>query len=207
MKRRSMLQWMIAGSASLSFPDKLLAEPSQRSEEWLESIAGKKHRAFLDIRSFTPDGSAFRKTHNLFNALTESHAVPASDIGIAFGAGSDSIGHVLSAAVWKEFPVGKYLATTAAPRDSASLVSDPEKWAEAGGEGVREMLKYGVRVIACRNALGRWARNFAGITGEAPAMVNARLIAGLHPGVETVPAMIAAAMRAQERGAAYIAIG
>jgi hypothetical protein len=37
--------------------------------------------------------------------------------------------------------------------------------------------------------------------------VNAKLIAGLHPGVEPVPAMIAAAVLAQGRQLSYVAIG
>ncbi len=51
------------------------------------------------------------------------------------------------------------------------------------------------------------AREFAARTGEAPEAVNSKLLAGLHEGVEPVPAMVAAAVLAQALHLSYVAIG
>ena len=73
--------------------------------------------------------------------------------------------------------------------------------------GVAGMRDIGVRVLACRNTMARWSRELAGKSGETADAVQAKMLKGLSPGVEPVPAMIAAAVLAQARNAAYITIG
>jgi intracellular sulfur oxidation DsrE/DsrF family protein len=73
--------------------------------------------------------------------------------------------------------------------------------------GVAELRSFGVRVLACRNTIARWSRELAAISGETPEGVQTKLLKGLSPGVEPVPAMIAAAVLAQSRNAAYVTIG
>jgi hypothetical protein len=209
MERRHALGWLIAGSAGLLTPrGSLQAEAPGSTDAWLEAIASRKVRAFLDIRSYAPDGTPFRKVANLRTALIEAYHVKANEVGIAFGAGSSAIGHVLGESVWREYGVGAAVASHArSPEEAASLRNEPAKWAEIGAKGVQDVLGQGVRVLACRNSIGKWARDFAAQTGETPDAVNAKLIAGLLPGVEPVPAMIAAAVLAQSRRLSYVAIG
>ena len=210
IERRRMLGMAIAGLAGASIPGTLKASAPEPldADDWLESIAKRKVRAFLDIRSFMPDGTPFRKASNLRRALIDAHGAKPEEVGIAFGAGSASIAHVLGPKVWAEYGVGRKVAGAAkTPEEAASLRSDPAKWAAIGGEGVAAMRAAGIRVLACRNTMGHWAQDFAAETGESAEAVNAKLIAGLHPGVEPVPAMIAAAVRAQGRQLSYVAIG
>lgn len=209
LERRRLLGWLAAGSAGLLVPETvLLAEDDGSSDAWLEAIAVRKYRAFLDIRAFAPDGTPFRKAANLLQALTDAYGAKPSEVGIAFGAGSSAIAHVLGAKVWQEYRVGETVASHAkSPEEASSLRSEPAKWAATGAKGVEELRAEGIRVLACRNSLGRWARDFAAQTGESAEAVNAKLIAGLHPGVEPVPAMIAAAVLAQGRRLSYVAIG
>jgi len=61
-------------------------------------------------------------------------------------------------------------------------------------------------VLACRETIGRWAERVATKKGESAVDVASRITSGLHEGIEPVPAMIAAAMVAQERAAKYIAL-
>lgn len=210
IERRQVLGMAIAGFAGVSLPGALHAATPETIEvgAWLESISKKKVRAFLDIRSFAPDGTPFRKASNLLRALIDAHGAKAGEVGIAFGAGSSSIAHVLGRKVWAEYGVGRKVAGAAkTPEEAASLRTDPAKWAATGGEGVATMLAAGIHVLACRNTIGHWAQDFAAETGEKVEAVNAKLIAGLHPGVEPVPAMIAAAVLAQGRHLSYVAIG
>ena len=207
--RRRLFQLMMAGSAGLALPDRsLLASAPGGADDWLDEIAGRTYRAFLDIRSFIPDGLPFRKATNLLRALTEAYGADPADVGIAFGAGSTSIAHVLGPAVWRTYPLGDVVAKYASgPEEAHSLRTEPDKWAAAGGAGVRDLRAKGMRVLACRNSIMHMAREFASKTGESAEAVNAKLLAGLHEGVEPVPAMVAAAVLAQARQLSYVAIG
>ncbi len=210
MERRRVLGMALAGLAGASLPRPLHAAASGPlgADDWLEFIAGKDYRAFLDIRSFAPDGTPFRKAANLLRALVEAFGAKPDQVGIAFGAGSSSIAHVLGPKVWAEYGVGRMVAGLArTPAEATSLRDEPAKWAATGGEAVATMRSAGMRVLACRNSIGHWAQAFAAESGETPEAVNAKLIAGLHAGVEPVPAMIAAAVLAQRRDLSYVAIG
>ena len=73
--------------------------------------------------------------------------------------------------------------------------------------GVAELRGMGVHVLACRNTIGRWSRELSAKSGETADAVQAKILKGLSPGVEPVPAMIAAAVLAQARNVAYVTIG
>jgi hypothetical protein len=210
IERRRVLGMAIAGIAAASLPDALQATGTSSStpDDWVTDLAKKEYRAFLDIRSFGPDGTPFRKASNLVRALVEAHGVKAEQIGIAFGLSSSSVAHVLGPKVWSEYGVGhKVVGFAKSPAEAASLTDDPAKWAAIGGKGVAGLLAVGVRVLVCRNTIGAWAQEFAAETGETVQAVNAKMIAGLHPGVQVVPAMIAAAVLAQRADLSYVAIG
>lgn len=208
LPRRRLLELTLAGAAGLGLTRRLGATSPRTDDEWLEALAKVPHATFLDIRSFNPDGTPFRKVSNLRKALTEGHGVAAADVGVAFGAGSGAIAYVLNETIWRRYPVGAQVASDARnDAEAASLRNEPAKWAAAHAREVATMRAEGTRVLACRNTLARWSRDFAAASGEPAEAVNATLLANLHPGVEPVPAMIAAASLAQHRGLAYITIG
>lgn len=206
--RRRLLGLAISGSAGLALPRGLRAAPQPPVDDWLEALASRPHKAFLDIRAYATDGAPFGKANNLRIALVQSYGIRAEEIGIAFGGSGNSIAYLLGLGIWTEYGVGAKVASSArTPAEAASLRDEPARWVSAHLAEVNRMLADGVRVLACRNSIGRWAREFASITGETPDAVNSKLIAGLHPGVEPVPAMVAAAVLAQGRGLSYVAIG
>lgn len=210
IERRRVLGMAIAGIAAAGLPGASQASASRPStaDDWLKDLAKKEYRTFLDIRSFGPDGTPFRKVSNLLRALVDAHGANAEQVGIAFGTSSSAIAHVLGPRVWAEYGVGRKVAGYAkSPAEAASLQGEPAKWAAIGGEGVAGMLAAGVRVLACHNSIRNWAQDFAKETGESVQAVNAKMLAGLHPGVEPVPAMIAAAVLAQRQDLSYVAIG
>ncbi len=212
IERRSLLRWVLAGSAGLALPTRalrgedILGAPGD-GEAWLDAIAQKKFRTFLDIRSFHAGGQPYAKVSNLMTALTKSHGAATGEIGIAFGASGDGLAHVVGADFWEEYQVGTYIAPNVRGDDAAAVRANPRKWGDVAGEGVRQLRTSGVRVLACRNTIARWSRDFGAKSGETPAAVAAKLEKGLHDGVEPVPAMIAAAVLAQLRGVSYVVIG
>ncbi len=212
IERRNLLRWALAGSAGLALPlAALRGEGSPGApgdgEAWLDAIAKKKFRAFLDIRSFHPGGQPYAKVTNLMAALTRSHGADASEVGIAFGASGDGLAHVIGPDFWEEYQVGSYIAPNGRADDAAAVRANPRKWGDLAGEGVRQLRSSDVRVLACRNTIARWSRDLSAKSGETPAAVVAKIEKGLHAGVEPVPAMIAAAVLAQLRDVPYVTIG
>ena len=204
--RRRMLGWLLAGSAGGAVtPQLLFGSARPEDEPWLADLSGRAHRAFLDIRGFMLDGAAFRKPATLRSALMASYGAAGSDIGIAFGAGSNGLAHVLGPDFWEEYRIGDHLAP--AYPDQAAALREHRAVGTQMAAGVAGMRAIGVRVLACRNTMARWSRDLAARHGETAEAVQARMLKGLSPGVEPVPAMIAAAVLAQARNAAYVAIG
>ena len=206
VERRRMLGWLLAGSAGAAVTPGALAASARRGDEpWRADIFGRAHRTLLAIRSFMLDGSAFRKPATLRSTLMASYGAAGSDIGIAFGAGSNGLAHVLGPDFWEEYRIGDKLAP--AHPDQAAALRDHRAVGNQMAAGVAGMRDIGVRVLACRNTMARWSRELAGKSGETADAVQAKMLKGLSPGVEPVPAMIAAAVLAQARNAAYITIG
>jgi len=206
VERRRMLGWLLAGSAGAAVtPTVLSAGARPEDEPWLADLSGRTHRAFLDIRSFMLDGSAFRKPATLRSALMTSYGAAASDIGIAFGAASNGLAHVLGPDFWEEYRIGEKLAP--AHPDQAAALREHRAVGTQMAAGVAGMRALGVRVLACRNTMARWSRELAAKSGETAEAVQAKMLKGLSPEVEPVPAMIASAVMAQARNVSYVVIG
>jgi intracellular sulfur oxidation DsrE/DsrF family protein len=181
-------------------------QASVAEDQWLAALQQRKHRTFLDVRGYAVDGAPFRRTTALHTVLMDSYATPASDIGIAFGAHGTGLAFVLDAAFWSEFGVAEYVAKALRDADAAALRAGAAAAPKMCADGVAGLMGKDMRVLACRNTIARWSREL-GAAGQLSAdAVREQLLAHLLPGVEPVPAMIAAASVAQARGFGYIAI-
>lgn len=210
--RRRLFRWMLGGTASLALglPRATLqaddAVPLGAEDEWLDAIASRKQKAILDVRGFAIDGAPFRRALALVNVFTTTYAVAPADVGIAFGAHSSALGYLLSPAFWTEYDVAGKVAHSLRPDDAAALRKSGAAAASIGADGVRDLRAKGIRVLACRNTMARWSRDLAAVSKETPEAVLQKINANFHPGVEPVPAMIAAVVLAQARGVAYVAV-
>jgi intracellular sulfur oxidation DsrE/DsrF family protein len=194
---------MLAGSAK-----QLGAAPLISSDPWLDTLATRKHKVFLDVGLFGTDGGAFRRSKALMTVFNQTYGAPDGDIGIAFGAHSTGLGYVLTPAAWDKLGLVEQIAGgNLRSAEVAALRNGTRNWGSIGAENVPALQARGVKFLACRNTITRWADGIARRRGTGTgAEVTAEIIAGLHPGVEVVPAMIAAAAVAQPRGLSYIAI-
>lgn len=207
--RRGFFRWTLGGATSLALGGPLAAAesvPRVAEDEWLGAIARRKHKAFLDVRSFTTDGAPFRRATNLLTVLQESYGASPGDIGVAFGAHGTALGYLMTPAIWAEFNLVEKIAPQMRPAEASTLREAGRNWAALGADGVRDLRARGVRVLACRMTIARWARDFATARSQPADDVVRKLISGLHEGVEPVPAMIAAAVLAQSRDLGYVAI-
>ncbi len=207
--RRRVISWLLGGSTGLALGVPMLEArgETRRADPWLDDLAVRKQKAFLDVPAFHVDGTPFRRTNALLTALSGSHGIAPADIGVAFGAHNAGLAYLFPAEIWLEFDVLSRVAATLRPDDAMALRAlGPAGAAAIGATGVKELRAKGVRVLACRNTMGRWARDAAATQKGNPEVMLQKLVAGLHEGVEPVPAMIAAAVLAQARGLGYVSM-
>ena len=210
--RRQLFRWALGGATTLALgwsetaraADRLLQPPD---DGWLTALAARRQKAFLDVSSFDLGGAPFRRAVALQTALVTAHGVPESEVGIAFGAHSGAVAYLLSPEIWQAHDVASLVAAGLRPDAAAALRARGAAAASVGADAVRQLRDLGIVVLACQNTLTRWARGFAVTTTSSPEQMLALLLRQLHPGVIPVPAMIAAAVRAQSRGLGYVALG
>jgi hypothetical protein len=119
---------------------------------------------------------------------------------------SAGLAHLVSSDTWNDLDLTPWLKPQLIEADRAALSAGASSIAAANADAVRDLVARGVRFLACRETIGRWAQRLAPHTREAPAVIAARIVKGLHEGTEPVPAMIAATLLAQENGARYVAV-
>ncbi|MBP6775587.1 MAG: hypothetical protein KA154_21565 [Gemmatimonadaceae bacterium] len=208
-ERRQMFRWLLGGSAGIALGMPVFranAMPSIAADAWLDDLAPRKQKAFLDIPTFFVDGTPFRRANALLTAFTTSYGMAGSDVGIAFGAHGGALAYLMSADGWKEFGLLDRVANGLRPEDAVKLRAMGAAASAIGVDGVKDIRAKGMRVLACRNTMGRWSRDIAAARQVSAESVLKQLEQALHPGVEPVPAMISAAVLAQSRGLAYVSI-
>jgi intracellular sulfur oxidation DsrE/DsrF family protein len=208
--RRSFVQKAFGGAIGallLGSTREAAASPALAVDPWLEEIVRKKHRVFLDVGVFATDGGPFRRVTALMQALHDHYGASDAQIGIAFGAHGSGLGHVLTPAAWDKLGLVDLIAgSNLRAAEAQALKSGTHNWGTLGAENVAQLRQRGVKFLACRNTIGRWAGKIAAQRGTAAPEVVAEIVAGLHAGVEPVPAMIAAAVVAQARQLSYVTI-
>jgi intracellular sulfur oxidation DsrE/DsrF family protein len=206
-ERRNFVATLAAGITGLSIAGAAPLSAEQAADEpWLAFISSKKQRAFLDITRFFSDGAPYGRAGNLLTALRESYGVPERDIGIALGVHGSGLGHVLSQSAWDGFHLADIIAPQLPSDEGAAVRAGAAKLGTTGAESCKALLGRGCRVLACNNSLTRWAKRFADERGQTTDAMLKRLVDALHPGVERAPAMVAAAVLAQQKGVGYVAI-
>jgi len=206
--RRKFLRGTLGGVAGLAVADASLlnAATTAADEPWLAAIAAKKRKAIMDVMHFFPDGTPFRRARTLLNVMHESYGAAEGDVGLAVGAHGRGLAHLVSAATWDDLGLAEWLMPQLNGAEGAALKAGAGMFATASAASVVELRARGVRFLACRETIARWAQRVATQKGETPAAVTERILKGLHEGVEPVPAMGAAVVVAQARGVGYIAL-
>jgi intracellular sulfur oxidation DsrE/DsrF family protein len=207
--RRNFIRTTLGGAAALAVTgaSPIGAMPAAAEEPWLAAYAGKKHKAFMDVMHFIPDGAPFRRATTLLRVMHDSYGSSDAEIGLAVGMHGAGLAHLMTAAAWDDFGLTDWLAPQLNAAALATLNAGAAgSFSKAGGESIRALRARGVHILACRETIAAWAKRVSALKSESVAEANARIVRGLHEGVEPVPAMIAATVLSQEAGAHYIAI-
>lgn len=170
-------------------------------ERWLEAVAQREHRIFVDTATLT-DVPAFRRTLNFLDVYNADFGLADGKLGVVIGMHGGAISLALGDALWAKYRLGERLGVKDVA--GAAVTAHPHR---AGNPATIEGMKArGVHLLACNRSLVRLSRELAGATGDAGAL-HRELVAGVLADVQVVPAMIVAVSRAQERGIPYIAVG
>ena len=111
--RRTFLRWTLGGVAGLAVTDASVLGASTMSPDdpWLTAIAAKKHKAFLDVMHFFPDGTPFRRAKNLLSVLHESYGAAVSErIVRGLHEGVEPVPAMIAAAVQAQAREAGYVA-------------------------------------------------------------------------------------------------
>ena len=204
--RRSFLKASLAGAAAAALdPSSAAAQGTQQIRaDWLDRLAAAPHKTFLDVPHFHADELPFRRVNNLMDALQTGYGVPAAEIAIAVGFHGTGLAFVLSPDCWEQARLVDWLVQDGLkPADAAKGAA---VLATRAQQLVREAQARGAQPLACGQTISRLAVRLAPGSARTTSEWDAFLRASLPAGVPVVPAMVAAAVLAQERRAAYIIV-
>jgi intracellular sulfur oxidation DsrE/DsrF family protein len=219
--RRGFLGRLLGGTAAFTLlgatPGRLLAseEPAQRDDiapgdDWMRELTGK-HRTVFDMSAHR-DGKPLTQAKNYLDGWRDAFKVPERDVNLVIGVHGDAIPVVLTDATWSRFKIGEQYAVTDRGTESAAVRNVfSASNAVAGGlvtpeQSVEGLQKRGVRFVICMNTIAGATKKLSAAGLGGADEIHGALLAGLLPGVMTVPAMVVALTQLQEHGLKYTKI-
>jgi intracellular sulfur oxidation DsrE/DsrF family protein len=220
--RRGFLARVAAGSAAVAAglaAPRLMgaavpASPSNaisaQGDDWMSALTGK-HRTVFDL-SAHHNGKPLAQAKNYLDAWRDAFHTPEREVNLVIGVHGEGMPIVLNDALWSRFRIGeRYTITDAATKAPATR----NVFAEANGvadgpitreQSVEALQRRGVRFLICMNTIAAATRMLATAGAGAPEEIRSALLAGVLPGVVTVPAMVVTLTQLQERGLKYTKI-
>lgn len=199
--------------SGVSVPSLLHAAPTSQGQgdDWMRTLTGK-HRTVFDVSAHR-NGRPMLQAKNFLDAWRDAFHVAESQVNLVIGLHGDAAPFALSDALWSRYRIGEHFEVvdpaTKSPATknlfSAANVAAPGLI--PAEQSIESLRKRGVRFLICLNTLGGLAVRLSAAGLGPPAEVRAALVAGLLPGIITVPAMVVALAQLQERGLTYEKIG
>ncbi|MES2304184.1 MAG: hypothetical protein V4558_01680 [Gemmatimonadota bacterium] len=195
LPRRRFLGGLAFAGAALAAPAALPAlaaesrrDPADWDHHWLKQLKAK-HRTFFDTPAWN-GGDAFGYPGRYLDAMRDGYGAPESDVQVVIGFHGATWPLAIDPERWNRHQLGKVVG-----------VDDVEVRTRA----LTEIQKRGAIVLVCNNSMRRGSRELAAAQpGGDAEKIYADLRAGVLANIVVVPAMIAAAALAQERGCSYI---
>lgn len=208
-----------AVAAGLALPRRVAAAPPDTSraaptggedEAWMRALTGK-HRAVLDLAAHR-NGKPLQQAKNYLDAWRDAYQVADRDVNLVLGIHGEGVPIVLADSLWSRYRIGEQYevidVATKAPAvrnvfAEGNVVADGPVTRE---QAVEALQRRGARILICMNSIGGASRKLAAAGLGTPDAIRSALLAGLLPGVITVPAMVVTLTQLQERGVAYVKV-
>lgn len=179
-------------------------------EEWMRELTGQ-HRAVLDLAAHG-NGRPLAQAKNFLDAWRDAFHVPDREVNLVIGVHGGAIPMVLGDALWARYRIGEQFEVTDAATRAPALRNVFVEGNLAGDgpvtreQTVEALQRRGVRFLICMNSIAGASKKLAAAGLGTPDAIRSALLAGLLPGVITVPAMVVTLTQLQERRVAYIKV-
>ncbi len=218
--RRGFLGKLLASAASLvavgvtaptldAATPTAITDPQSRGpgDDWMKALTAP-HRTVFDVTAHK-NGKPLTQAKNFLDAWRDAFKTPEHDVNLVVGIHGEAAPLVLNDALWQRYTIGqRYSVTDGETRGAAIRNVFVSAHAAAAGlvtpeQSVEALQQRGVQFVICMNTIANTTKKLAADGLGAPDEIHAALLAGLLPGVITVPAMNVALTQLQERGLKY----
>lgn len=184
--------------------------PSDFDHRWLDRLTAK-HRVLFDVHAFGEQATPLNRANNFFDVLRDAYGAKPGDAQVILALHASPAPIAFNDAAWTKYAFGERmgkvatdpLTTKPAVRNIFASEAPGDPWARVA---IPALQRRGATFLFCNNVLRFLSNSLARRRNEAPDLVRADLIASFLPGVVLVPAVVAAAAMAQERGCSYTVI-
>ena len=155
------------------------------------------------------NGKPLGHAKNFLDGWRDAFKTPERDVNLVMGIHGDAAPFLFNDALWERYKIGEQYEVTdgetkspalrnvfTTAHASAAALVPPEQTIEA-------LQQRGVRFVICMNTIGSSARKLAAAGLGPYDEIHAAILAGLLPGVITVPAITVALTQLQEHGVKY----
>ena len=218
--RRDFLGTLVSGAAPLGlasiasplqansntgFEEKFLADDA---EAWINKIKGK-HKVVFDVPK--PNDIFPFAWPRVFQITNKQTGTPENDLGIVVILRHDAIGYAMEDRLWDKYKFGEIFhaddKSTGKPAIRNNFYNVKADELPLPGMSINELQKSGVLFGVCDMALTVYSSMVAKKANMDAAEVKKDWVAGVLPGIQTLPSGVWALNRAQEKGCSYIYAG
>jgi len=186
------------------------APPAQQGRQWdfsfLDRLATARHKHVYDVGALRSGETPLRFAANYLTAFEEIYGLRHPEVQVLVGIAGGGFPINVGDAVWRKYRLGeRYSLTDPATQQPAVrnlFLERPREHAEYRLT-VKALQAKGVVFWMCNNAITSLAGRWAGEDNLPVAEVRADIVAGLNPGVITVPAHTMLISLAQQKGCSY----
>ena len=213
MERRGFLARLTAAASAtalFSLPKRLDAEPapsfvnSADPDAWIDRMKGR-HKVLLHVHKEARRG--VEGAAGYLRDARDGYGIPEQEQAIAVLVHGPSIAMVLGEGLWKKYTLGSIYNVKDAAGNPATV--SPYLVAAEGTPSeilVPNLQARGVTFVVCNVALRNLSKRLAGADGSAVDARHEEVLAGLVPGVVSVPNGYVSLVNAQKRGLTYLYI-
>jgi intracellular sulfur oxidation DsrE/DsrF family protein len=176
-------------------------------DDWMKTLTAP-HRTVFDVTAHK-NGKPLTQAKNFLDAWRDAFKTPEHDVNLVFGVHGEAAPLVLNDALWARYTIGqRYEVTDGGTKGPAIQNVFTSAHAAAAGlvtpdQSIEALQQRGVRFIICMNTIANTTKRLAAAGLGSPDEIHAAILAGLLPGVITVPAIIVTLTQLQEHGVKY----
>jgi intracellular sulfur oxidation DsrE/DsrF family protein len=182
-------------------------QPKAPGDDWMKALTAP-HRTVFDVTAHR-NGKPLAQAKNFLDAWRDAFKVPEHDVNLVIGIHGEAAPLVLDNALWERYTIGqRYEVTDGETRSAAIRNVFISAHAAAAGlvtpeQSIEALQHRGVQFVICMNTIANTTKKLVADGLGSADEIHAALLAGLLPGVITVPAMNVALTQLQERGVKY----